>query len=357
MNILTHLQMNGNQILSASFHKLASAPVNPVEGQFYYDTIEKVLKVWNGSRWLIGGAEDYPTLTIDNISGLKAQLDNKVNKSQVLTNVPVGAIFTDTITSINGKTGAITIADLHAMGVPEKDTVTTINGKTGVITKSDIVALGIPDKDTNTTYSIFTPSENGLVPKAANTDETQYLRADGKWVTPPDTDTKYTKASLGLGNVDNTSDKQKPLSAAAIEALSGKAEKAMVIEEASKAENAAKAHADAKISALIGGSPAVLDTLKEIADALGSDPNFSKTMLEELSKRPELHKEVVGNTEDKAFTITHKLNTRDVVVTIRQTEAPYEVVYTDISIPTVDTVKVSFLDAPASKQYTVVIVG
>lgn len=47
----------------------------------------------------------------------------------------------------------------------DKDTVTSINGKTGVITKADIVALGIPDKDTNTTYDVVTTEKDGLMSK------------------------------------------------------------------------------------------------------------------------------------------------------------------------------------------------
>ena len=43
------------------------------------------------------------------------------------------------------------------------DTVTTVNGKTGAITKADIMALGIPGADTNTTYSPATTSVNGLM--------------------------------------------------------------------------------------------------------------------------------------------------------------------------------------------------
>lgn len=46
------------------------------------------------------------------------------------------------------------------------DTVTTINGKTGAITKDDIVALGIPSQNTNTTYSVATQSKNGLLSAA-----------------------------------------------------------------------------------------------------------------------------------------------------------------------------------------------
>lgn len=45
--------------------------------------------------------------------------------------------------------------------VSTTDTVTTINGKTGAITKADIVALGIPS--VNTTYSVATQSRNGLL--------------------------------------------------------------------------------------------------------------------------------------------------------------------------------------------------
>ena len=46
------------------------------------------------------------------------------------------------------------------------DTVTTISGKTGAITKADIVALGIPGQDTNTTYGLASQSSNGLMSAA-----------------------------------------------------------------------------------------------------------------------------------------------------------------------------------------------
>lgn len=52
-------------------------------------------------------------------------------------------------------------------GIPSSpkytDTVTTINGKTGAISKEDIVALGIPSKNTNTTYPVATQSKTGLL--------------------------------------------------------------------------------------------------------------------------------------------------------------------------------------------------
>lgn len=44
------------------------------------------------------------------------------------------------------------------------DTITTINGKTGAISKADITALGIPS--TNTTYGVASQSSNGLLSAA-----------------------------------------------------------------------------------------------------------------------------------------------------------------------------------------------
>ena len=53
-------------------------------------------------------------------------LNGKVDDAQVLTNVPVGALFTDTITTINGKIGAIAKLDIVALGIPAQDTVYTL---------------------------------------------------------------------------------------------------------------------------------------------------------------------------------------------------------------------------------------
>ena len=89
---------------------------------------------------------------------------DKADKSQVLTNVPEDAVFTDTVTRINNKTGDITKEDIMALGIPGQDTVTTVNGKTGPITKADIVALGIPSQDTDTVTTIN--GKTGAITKA-----------------------------------------------------------------------------------------------------------------------------------------------------------------------------------------------
>lgn len=90
---------------------------------------------YSASHWVRSFKYDMARSVYDtNASGV---VDNaeKVNGLSVLTAVPSGAVFTDT--------------------------VTTINGKTGVIAKSDIMALGIPGQDT--TYSVATQTSSGLI--------------------------------------------------------------------------------------------------------------------------------------------------------------------------------------------------
>ena len=63
--------------------------------------------------------------------------------------------------------------------------------------------------------------------------------------------TSLNKAGVGLGNVDNTSDVNKPVSTATAAAIS------------------------TAINNLVGGAPLVLDTLGEIATALGNNANLA----------------------------------------------------------------------------------
>ena len=78
-----------------------------------------------------------------------------------------------------------------------------------------------------------------------------------------------TKTTLGLGNVDNTADTAKPVSTAQSTAIA-----------TAKAE--AIADATAQVNALLTGAPAALNTLDELAAALGDDANFAATVTTSL---------------------------------------------------------------------------
>lgn len=50
-------------------------------------------------------------------------------------------------------------------------------------------------------------------------------------------------------------------------------------------ENNLKQYADDKIAALVAAAPEALNTLKELAEALGDDPNFAATVLDQLTSK------------------------------------------------------------------------
>lgn len=55
--------------------------------------------------------------------------------------------------------------------------------------------------------------------------------------------------------------------------------------KANKADVPTTAQIDQRIQTLIGSAPETLDTLAELAEALGNNPNFATTITEELAKK------------------------------------------------------------------------
>ena len=65
----------------------------------------------------------------------------------------------------------------------------------------------------------------------------------------------------------------------------------------------------------------------------------------------------IGNGSSTSIVVTHNLNSRDVVVTLRETASPYAVVMADIEMTSLDTLTIDFATAPTSSQYTVTVIG
>ncbi len=65
----------------------------------------------------------------------------------------------------------------------------------------------------------------------------------------------------------------------------------------------------------------------------------------------------IGNDSATSFTVTHNKGTRDVVVTVRETAAPYELVFPTIRAATANTIQVDFgIEVPTSDEYTVIVI-
>lgn len=116
-------------------------------------------------------------------------------------------------TWINGGEGADLILDQHGADIAALQTgLANISTAAGSATQPVYISGGKPvaisytiqssvpanAKFTDTTYGVVSTTANGLAPKLAG-GTTKFLRADGTWATPPDTDTNTTySAGTGL---------------------------------------------------------------------------------------------------------------------------------------------------------------
>ena len=120
---------------------------------------------------------------------------------------------------------------------------------------------------------------------------------------------------------------------------------------------AVKAIADASASAVVDGSPEALNTLKELATALGNDANFATTVTNRIAAIEQAktrHVQAIPSGSANV-TITHNLGDRYVHVTVYEVTAGYRVVLPVVASLGENQTRISFNTAPASGQYQVVI--
>lgn len=119
---LTHVDLNGNQILNASFEKLAAAPGSGnFEGRMYYDTALNIVRVYIDSAWVDSGI---PIVSADPSSG----------------NYEGRIIYNTTADAIKYYDGSV----WHALG---EGSITAINGTTGEVDVSQVggtVTISLP---------------------------------------------------------------------------------------------------------------------------------------------------------------------------------------------------------------------
>lgn len=130
--------------------------------------------------------------------------------------------------------------------------------------------------------------------------------------------------------------------------------KSSATRESQDALQKAKAYADQKVAGLVDSASDEYNTFKELEDFIKKNARG----LEAISNVAKKFSETFGDAQAKEFTITHNLNTRDVNVTIRETNSPYAIVYADIKVTDENNILIATgAEVPTQNQYTVTIIG
>jgi len=241
------------------------------------------------SNAIAGVTNDYSTMGgtgIDWNSGTEAfDIDSTV-ATKTYADSAVTTHSTDT-TSVHG------IADTTALA-------TTTNVSTAQ-TAAETFATGAVSTHSEDTTNIHGIADTTLL---VTTTGTQTLT--NKTITTP---AGLVKGDVGLGNVDNTSDANKPVSTAtqtaldlklasataattyaplASAALTGTPTAPTAAASTNTTQLATTAFVRAEVAALVNSAAATLDTLGEIATALGNDANFSTTLTTNLGLKAPL---------------------------------------------------------------------
>ena len=119
---------------------------------------------------------------------------------------------------------------------------------------------------------------------------------------------------------------------------------------------AADARVTVGINALIASAPGTLDTLNELAAALGNDANFATTTATNLGLKTEIFATNFGNGAAQSFAFSHTFATSNLLVQCFR-NSDNALIECGVVITDANTVTVSTISVPATNAYRVEIVG
>jgi hypothetical protein len=123
-------------------------------------------------------------------------------------------------------------------------------------------------------------------------------------------------------------------------------------------EKATPAQITTAINNLIDSAPGTLDTLNELAAALGDDANFATTITTALAARVQDRRFTIGDGSTTSFDLDHNLNTKRVICQAYVISSGAQI-EPDFDRTTVNRVVCTFstASAPATNAVEVVIMG
>lgn len=307
--VLNNLDLNKNQLLNVLFQIIAGNHGSPVEGMFWYDSSAQVIKYRDADS----------NETVISLTALTAALaDYQLESEKGSANG---------YASLDGS-GKVPAAQLGA-------TVMEYQGTWNASTNSPALADGTGS--TGDVYRVSTAGTRDLGSGNITFDVGDLVIYNGSvWQKSDTTDAvasvagktgvvTLVKGDVGLGNVDNTSDANKPVSTAQQAALD-----ALTAAIAAHLADTTDAHDASAISYAPTGSIAatnVQDAIAEAASEASGTTGYAGT--------------ITGDGSDISFDVPHMLGTLDIICQVWKVSNGKEV-FVEKSKPDDDTVRIDF---------------
>jgi hypothetical protein len=386
MKVLNNIDLNKNELQNARIQNLGTAPATPVEGQVYHNTSDHRTYIWNGTAWVyfipsgmagsgngldadkLDGQEGSYYLNRANHSGTQAASTISDFDTQVRTSrldqmaAPTASVsvnnqnITNLLDPVNPQDAATkNYVDSTAQGLDTKASVK-------IATTEDITLSGEQTID-----DVAIVAGDRVLVKNQNTQSSNgiYIAASGAWARSTDTNSwdkliaAYAFVEEGSINADtgwvSTANSGgtlgvTPIIWAQFNGASGSST-ASNVGTSGVGVFKQKTGNDLELKKIAAGSNKVTITDNTTNSTLDIDVVVANLGI--ATKYTTL----VGNGSSTSIVVTHSLNSRDVSVTIRETTAPYALVFTDCAFTDANNVTLQFATAPTTDQYTVTVIG
>nr|DAP54544.1 MAG TPA: receptor binding complex [Caudoviricetes sp.] len=285
-SFLVDINLNNNELQNVVLQNLASAPANPKEGAYYYNTTDKKFCFYENGAWVkFSTATEFTTelakkLDITAYNADKATLEASIAAAKKAGDDAQADL--NAYKESNDAAVALKAADNAVVHLADAENITGVKTFTNGLKSSETIAASSNDTTVATTAFVkakvedYTYSKSSIDEKIAEKDSLP-VQAEhaGEWLTTNGTDAAWSalpvatastlgivkvgtnlsvaadgtisttanvasvagktgvvtldKSDVGLDNVDNTTDLNKPISTATQTALDGKADKAITL--------------------------------------------------------------------------------------------------------------------------------
>ena len=329
INFLNNLDLNKNQLQNAVVQVLATAPSNAVEGQIYYDSSDNNIYFYDGTAWA-SFSGDITSIT----STTAAQL------TVTNPNGPIPQLAIITATVANNSTALATGDQIYdfVIGTP----ISSLAAATADVDMGSNKLINVTDptanQDAATKAYVDSAVVGGLTYKGAYDAATNTPDLDSATNIAILIGDTYTVTADGLFFTEQVRIGDFLIAEENMAASGGSALSKWTVVQSNVDIATAAATSGAAVKGIAG-----YDSADFTVDATGYVQLVTKAF-----------KASIGNGAALSYTVTHNLNSFDVIVQLYDASS-YDTVYADVVRTSADVVTVNFTTAPTTNDIRVLI--